>query len=230
MVNVHAALLLTLLAITGAAPPARAQTSAQPVTTGRIRTRDVRIATANGPVSVRGVDVKIEFPVPGRGAEQAYLIGVHDPRSGLFWWAYQLTDSTDTSGPDERLQYQGGRLFLTESKIVSFRMLNHGLSVRESTDHVATIRDGVDKARASISANLDAINRGDMRWWGPDVDLRGLGSGFFGLPGHAESYPTRLLKAAPSGANWEVTLHGADGNRIVTLDPSYALLGTRRPE
>lgn len=105
------------------------------------------------------------------------------------------------------------------------------LDVRESTEHASGLQDGRDEAARSLNATLREIDSGTREWF-TRIDPGRLGAGFLLRPGNAATLdPAKITSVAFSGGRWDVSIKGPNEDSvIVTLDASYKLLGTRRPD
>ncbi len=187
----------------------------------------IQIRSPRGPV-IANVSVQrydIAFPNRTRPAD---ILTVYEPNSSLCWWRFGLLNSTDTAGSIESLN-DTYTLYLTNDKLVAFRMDAPLLRIRESTQRATSLQDATSKALSDIAAKRSEILRGTVQWF-TEVDLSQLGRDFFARKDQAATLdPARVTGVSFVGGRWEVAIEGPNGDRlIVTLDESYRLLGTRR--
>jgi hypothetical protein len=202
---------------------------AQSVRTGAMRSDQIYIDAATGPRSAIIAEQEADLQLSNGRTEAGYIVGVHDATSGLFWWRFEVANPTAAGGAIADVK-ERSRFFLTNSKIVSFFVAGGLLNVRESTERVSRLQDGMSNAVASLNASIREIEAGTKRWF-TRVDLSRLGNEFFLRSGSAAPRPIRILSVSFSGAKWEVTLEGPDHDFArLTLDDNYQLLSvTREP-
>jgi hypothetical protein len=221
---------MSLLVVILAAAGCLSNEIAQPVRTGQMRSEEIRVETASGPVTAQAAERKTDVRFPRGKTDSGFLVGVYEPRSGLFWWQYEMGNPTSPNGAVDRLKTRS-RFYLAESSLVSLVMNARFLDVRESKEHVSGLQDGMDKAAQSLNATLREIESGTKEWF-TRIDLGSLGADFFLRRGNAASLDAaKITSVTFSGGKWDVTIEGPnDDTVIVTLDASYELLGTRRPD
>ena len=220
---------MSLLMVILAAAGCLSNEIAQPVRTGQMHSEELRVETVGGPVAAQAAERKADVQFPSGKTDSGFLVGVYEPKSGLFWWRYEMGNPSVPTGAVERLKARS-KFYLADSRLVSLVMNARFLDVRESTERVSGLQDGMDKAAQSLNATLREIDSGTKEWF-TRIDLGSLGGDFFLRSGNAATLdPAKITSVAFSGGKWDVSIKGPNGDSvIVTLDASYKLLGTRRP-
>ena len=219
---------LSLLPIVLAAAGCYSPEMAQTVRTDPMRTEEIRVESAAGPVTASAAEAATDLQFASGRTEPGYMVVVYEPRSRLFWWRHELRNPTVETGPIARLK-ESSKFYLTDSKLVSFVVNGRFLHIRESTERVNSLQEGLNGALASLKASLGEIESGTKEWF-TRVDLSALGREFFLRPGHAATLDTPAITAVSfSGNRWTVTLQGPNRDTaVVTLDDKYMVLSVRR--
>jgi len=218
--------LLTIVLATAACLSTGA--GAQTVRTNPMRSEEIRVETAAGPVMAVAAEAAADVQFAGGRTESGYVVGVYEPKSGEFWWRYEVRNPSVVSGPIERMKEQV-RFYRADSRLVSFQANGRFLAIRESAEHVNGLPDGMSGALASLQASLGEIESGAKEWF-TLVDLSRLGRDFFlRLDNAATLDPPAVKSVSLSARRWAVTLEGPNRDAaVVTLDDKYAVVDVRR--
>jgi hypothetical protein len=192
----------------------------------RVRSESIGIQTSQGPESARGADLALTLRLPKGKHEAVYILAVFERASGAFWWKPEVEDVTVPVDNIIVALKATTRLVVVDSRLVSFSVTRPFLDIRQSTERVRTLQDGLDKAVKTVDANIAAIENRTLQWF-TRVDLSSLRSAFFFRPGHPDE--AIIERVSLVGGKWELVLRGPNKDSVlVTLDPSYKLIGTRR--
>lgn len=60
--------------------------------------------TASGPAAAQAAERKADVLFPSGRTDSDFLVGVYEPKSGLFWWRYEMGNPSVPTGAVERLK------------------------------------------------------------------------------------------------------------------------------
>ncbi|MEO8678071.1 MAG: hypothetical protein ABI665_03440 [Vicinamibacterales bacterium] len=202
--------------------------SAQSVRTDPMRSEEIRVETAAGPVTAVAAEAAADVQFANGRTESGYVVGVYEPKSGVFWWRYEVRNPSVLTGPIERMK-ERVRFYGADARLVSFQTNGRFLNIRESVERVNSLQAGIDSALASLKTSLGEIESGAKEWF-TRVDLSSLGHDFFLRPGNAAALdPPAVKSVSLSAGRWDVTLEGPNRDTaILTLDDKYAVVNVRR--
>jgi hypothetical protein len=219
-----------MLCVTAALPLAGCLTpqSAQSTGTDAMQTQAIGIQSPGGSIPALAAEVGADLQLPSGRIDLGVIVAVYEPKSRLFWWGYELRNPSVITSAIARLE-QRSTLFLTDAKLVSFAVDGRFLSIREGTERVDSLQQGVDRAQASLQASLGELEHGTKEWF-TRVDLSALGAEFFLRPARAATLePSAITAVVFAGGQWRVSLRGLNGETaVVTLDGAYSLVGVKR--
>lgn len=196
---------------------------------GRIQSSSMQVMKNGQPVQLDLQDIHVTKLASESKSGKAEVILLHEPRSGLFWWTYQMLDPTQSSEGIAAFQ-STFIICITEAKIVVFNFSKPFVWVRESTEHYSTIEEGRNGVLATLKKTSKEIESGSVEWFRGTNVAKAVGNDFLNLKGSASPFPgPKLREVIRKNGQWHLTLDGPNKDSAeVVLGEDYQLISAVR--
>jgi len=176
-------------------------------------------------VELREVQVSLSDTARS-GSERLDILMLREPRSGLFWWRYQTSESGRPGGIIERF-LRDSITHLTDDRVVYFMLSTSTLWVSESLERQPSMDAGQASVVAALERDWEAMQAHPAPWFLRVNLISVLDRDFFFLRGSASSFPgPKLRGVSRQNGGWRVVLDGPNGDlAAVLLSERFDLLG-----
>ena len=172
--------------------------------------------------------MQVLVPMGNGQVERGDVVMLHEPDNGMFSWCYQ-TSLGDTPGDISALFLKESVIYLTDDRIVVFRLDSRTLWVRDSTGRYSTLDEGQAKLLGTLAHSQGEIAGRPNLF--QEVNLTELMDSDVFEPTFGESpFPDyKLRSVARQQEGWLLLIEGTHHDLVdVQLDNDYQLVGATR--
>lgn len=195
---------------------------------GHILAKAAGLNQSEGSLSVEIAPITLDLP--SGNAYEGLLIVVHDPATGIFWWAHTDAEPDRSKNHLDSLR-ENVSFFHSEREILSIQLgrIQPSLWLLHSTASVGSVAQARAVAIDGVAKVAASIEEGTVRWF-REVNLwHALPKEFFYAPNHAMpklEMSVASIERRPGG--WSIRLHGREDKIAeVWLDDLFTLVDAR---